>query len=258
VITAGIDVGAEMVKVVLWQNGDKGKVLANHSSPSGRDKAKSSRETFAEALKIINLKQDQVKHILATGSGNKRVAFASGQITAVAAIARGVTYLFPSARTIIDVGAEEARAIKCDAQGKVLDFTVNERCAAGAGAFVKTIAVALEVPVEEMGELSRKATTEVPVVNAQCTVFAESEVVSLIQDGATKEDIASAVLNALAGRIGAMVRVMRVENDVVLIGGLARNNGFIDCLKRTLEVNLLVPQLPEFVSALGAALATAR
>ncbi len=254
-ITAGIDVGAETVKVVLWEDGDRGKMLAAHSSPSGRDKTTRAKETFTEALKEANLNQDQVKHIFATGAGGKRATFATKQITIGAASARGTTYLFPSVRTIIDVGAEEARALKCDAQGKVRDFTVNDMCAAGAGAFIKAMAIALEVTVEEMGELSRSATGEVPVVNAQCTVFAESEVVSLIQAGVSKSDIVRAVHNALANRIGSMVRVIRVEEDVALVGGLAKNKGFVDCVERSLKLKVLVPQQPEFIGALGAALA---
>ena len=251
-ITAGIDVGTEMVRVVFWE--DTGQTFAVHSALRGQDDAKVTNQTFAEALQKAKLRQDQVKRISATGVGSKKVPFATSQISVGAAGAKGATHLFSAARTIIDVGAEEVRAIKCDAQGKVLGVVVNERCAAGTGSFVRAMAVALEVTVEEMGDLSLSA-TDAPFLNAQCGVFAELEVVSFIHAGVSKTNIARAIHDSLASRISSMVRVIGAEPDVVLIGGLANNRGFVDCLKRDLKVNLLVSAQPDFVTALGAAVA---
>jgi benzoyl-CoA reductase subunit D len=156
----------------------------------------------------------------------------------------------------VDVGAEEGRAIRVDDNGKVVDFAVNERCAAGAGAFTEAMARALEIPLEEIGPLSLTSTKAVPM-NAQCAVFAESEVVSLIHQKTEKQDIARAVHDAMASRITSMARRVGVEPQVVLIGGVARNPGFVDALQRDLELELLVPDDPDFVSALGAALLAA-
>ena len=173
-----------------------------------------------------------------------------------AADARGVVRLVPSAKTVIDVGAEEGRAIKISPEGKVLDFAINEKCAAGTGTFVDTMSRALEIPVEEMAEISLQSTRSIPM-NAQCAVFGESEVVSLIHQKTPKQDIARAVHDAIAGRVGSVARIVGLENDVVMIGGVARNIGFVESLKRELGIDVQVPEAPDFVGALGAATAAA-
>jgi benzoyl-CoA reductase subunit D len=155
---------------------------------------------------------------------------------------------------VIDVGAEEGRTVRCDDRGKALDFAFNEKCAAGAGTFAEGMARALQVTLEELGPLSLQSTQAVQM-NAQCAVFAESEVVTLIHDKTPREDIARAVLDAVASRIISMVRKVGFEKDVVLIGGMARNPGFVEAMKRGLEMEIHVPDDCEYVGALGAALA---
>ncbi|MCP4658052.1 MAG: CoA activase, partial [bacterium] len=145
------------------------------------------------------------------------------------------------------------RAVRCTEGGKVEDFAVNEKCAAGAGTFTEAMARALEVELEELGRMSLRATQAVPM-NAQCTVFAESEVVSLLHAKTPKEDISRAVHDAMASRITSMVRKVGFRKDLVAIGGLARNVGFLESLKRGLETEILVPEEPELTPALGAAL----
>ena len=135
----------------------------------------------------------------------------------------------------------------------MVDFVINERCAAGAGTFVEAMSRALEVKLEEIGALSLKAERAVPM-NAQCTIFAESEVVTLIHEKTSKADIARAIHDAIADRIASMTRRLGIQKDVVLVGGVAKNVGFVSSLEKTLGVNLLVPEEPEFVGALGAAL----
>jgi benzoyl-CoA reductase subunit D len=175
----------------------------------------------------------------------------------VAADAKGSLLLNRNLRTIIDVGAEEGRAIKCTAEGKVADFAVNEKCAAGAGSFVEAMSRALELPLEEMGEMSLRSKNAV-AMNAQCTVFAESEVVSLVHAKTPKEDIVRALHDAIANRIVSMARRVGVEETVGLIGGVGYNVGFIDALRRCLEVaSVWVPPQPEYVGAIGAAVAAA-
>ncbi len=161
--------------------------------------------------------------------------------------------MVPSANTVIDLGAEEARAIKLNPEGKISDFAVNEKCAAGAGSFVESMSRALQTTVEEMGPLSMKFTKQVPM-NAQCVVFAESEVVSLIHQQTAKEDIARAVHDGISNRISSMVRRVGVIDDVVVIGGPARNIGLIQSLRDDLAKDVIVPEDPDFVSAIGAAI----
>ncbi|MFC1493560.1 acyl-CoA dehydratase activase, partial [candidate division KSB1 bacterium] len=186
------------------------------------------------------------------GSGKSEVTYADKGITEVTAAAAGVVSMDPAVRTIIDVGAEEGRSIRCDETGKIIDFAVNEKCAAGAGAFTEAMARALEMTIEEFGPLSLKSSKEIPM-NAQCAVFAESEVVSLLHAKTPKEDIARAVNDAIASRITSMVRKVGFEKEVALIGGVAYNVGFVDSLKNDLESEFFIPEDPEYAVAYGAA-----
>jgi len=166
-------------------------------------------------------------------------------------------YFFPSARTVIDIGAEEARAVRCDEKGTMLDFVVNERCAAGAGTFIEAMARALEVKLEEMGPLSLKAERASPI-NATCVIFGESDVITLIHRQESKPEIARAIFDAMADRISSMVHRLGINPNVVLIGGVAKDVGFVASLKRKLGTDLLIPENPEFAGALGAALNAAK
>jgi benzoyl-CoA reductase subunit D len=182
--------------------------------------------------------------------------YSNGPVSMMGADAKAGVYLFPKARTIIDVGAEEARAVKCDEKAVMVDFIVNERCAAGAGAFIEAMARALEVKPEEMGMLSLAAERASPI-NASCVIFGESDVVSLIHRQEPKPEIARAVYDAMADRISSMVKRLGLTPDVVLIGGVAKDVGFIASLQRKLGINVLIPEFPEYAGALGAALTAA-
>ncbi len=248
---AGIDMGAKFVKVVVL---DDGQIKSKSISLSGFNLTESAERTFNDALESGGISKDEIKHITSTGVGKKEVPFRDDEITQVGAAAKGATFLFPNSRTIIEVGAEEGKALRCDERGRVMDFVVNEKCAAGAGAFTEAMSRALEIPLEEMGPLSLKSENAVPM-NAQCAVFAESEVVTLVHAKTAKQDIARAIHDAMASRISSMTRRLSIEKDVALIGGLARNVGFVESLKRDLNMDLLVPEDPDYVGALGAALA---
>lgn len=252
-ITAGIDCGSKNTKVVLL---DEKNILSTSSVLSGFDQEKSAEQSFKMALDKAELSRADIKHITATGAGMEAISFADDNITTITADARGTYFIFPSARTIIDIGAEEGRVVKIDEHGKVKDFGINEKCAAGAGAFIEAMARALEVDIKSMGELSLKSTKQIPM-NAQCTIFAESEVVSLIHQKTRKEDIIRAVHDAIADRNTSMLRQIGIAQQVALIGGMAKNIGFVDSMNRNLGFDLLVPSkiiAPEYISALGAAL----
>jgi predicted CoA-substrate-specific enzyme activase len=253
VIFAGIDVGGKNVHAVVTQNGD---ILAKAEAPSGINKREAANKVYDEALKQAGVKREDVSRVVATGSSGQLIEFADGYVPDAAADARGTIKLVPSARTVIDVGGEEGRAIKISPEGKVLDFAINERCAAGTGTFVDAMARALEVSVEEMARISLTSTKSIPM-NAQCAVFGESEVVSLIHQKTTKQDIAHAVHDAIAGRVGSVARIVGLESDVVMIGGVARNVGFVDSLKRDIGMEVVVPDDPDYVGAIGAAVAAA-
>jgi predicted CoA-substrate-specific enzyme activase len=248
-ISVGIDVGGKNVHVVILKDGE---ILAKGEAATGIQKAEAAEKLYNETLKKARLKREDVGRVVATGSAGKRVPFATLVIPDAAADARGVNCLIPSARTVIDVGAEEGRAVKISPEGKVFDFAVNEKCAAGTGTFVETMARALEITVEEMAKLSLTSNQSIPM-NAQCAVFGESEVVSLIHQKVAKQDIVKAVHDAIAGRIASVARVVGLEKDVVMIGGVAKNDGLVDALKKQIDMDLIVPEDPEYMGALGAA-----
>jgi benzoyl-CoA reductase subunit D len=256
-ITAGVDVGAKYAKVVILKDG---QVIARAKALVGFDLLKSATEVFEAALKNAAISRNDIQRIVSTGMGRNAVIQkapinADEAVSEVVSAAAGAYFIVPTAKTVIDVGAEEGRGIRVEG-GKVRDFVINERCAAGAGTFIEAMARALEVQVEEMGPMALKSVNTIPM-NAQCCVFAESEVVSLIHSKISKEDISKAIHDAIAGRISSMVLRVGVEKDVVLIGGVALDPGFKAPLERELKANIIIPEFPEYVSATGAAVIAA-
>jgi predicted CoA-substrate-specific enzyme activase len=249
VIVAGIDVGGKNAHIIIKKDG---QILGKAAGPTGIKKTEAVQELYNEALKKAGLSRKDVERVVATGSAAKRATFANGFIPDAAADARGVMKVAPTAKTIIDVGAEEGRAIKISPEGKVLDFAINEKCAAGTGTFVEAMSRALEVSVDEMAKITLQSNQALSM-NAQCAVFGESEVVSLIHQKTAKPDIARAVMNAIAGRIGSVARIVGLEKDVVMVGGMAKNTGFVDSLKKELNMEVIVPEDPDYIGALGAA-----
>ncbi len=243
---AGIDVGYRSSKVVILSDG---QMLASEESDI-------SATALSTALEKANLTMDMLTRVTATGAGRESIAFAQKYTPDIVATARGAFYLFPSARTVFDVGSEQGRAIKCDSAGRVLKFAKNEKCAAGAGAFLEYIAQAVETSIEEMGKVALLSQKDVSI-SGNCAVFAESEVISLIHANVDKADIIRAILDSLAERTASLCDRVNGEADMVLVGGLGRNEGFVQCLEKRLKVKLLIPESPQFVTALGAALISA-
>ena len=222
--------------------------------PSGFDHEESAERGLGEAASVAGVARGDIERVAATGAGRKALTFATQQPTEIAADAKGAAALFPGARTVIDVGADEARAIRLSDTGKVVDFAINEKCAAGAGAFVEAMSRALEMPLDDFAMASLDSTQTIPM-NAQCTVFAESEVVSLIHANTAPADIAKAVHDAMASRVSTMVRRIGIEDPVVLGGGAALNAGFVKSLSLALGgVGVKVLAEAEYLGALGAAL----
>ncbi len=252
-ITVGIDMGIQTIKIVVLKDG---AVVARAKAASGFEPTKSAEQAFEEAIKTTGASKADVNMVLATGSGMEMAPFSNGTVSMMGADAKAGVHLFPSARTIIDVGAEEARAVKCDERGIMVDFVVNERCAAGAGTFIEAMARAIEVKLEDMGPLSIKAERASPI-NASCVIFGESDVVTLIHRQESKPEIARAVFDAMADRVSSMVHRLGVNPEVVLVGGVAKDVGFVESLKRKLGINISIPENPEYIGAFGAALIAA-
>ncbi|GAB4438466.1 MAG: acyl-CoA dehydratase activase [bacterium] len=253
-LVAGIDVGARFVKAVLVD--ERGAVRGMRSSSAGYDTFSVVNQLINELSSELRIKVEGIKKIAFTGAGKGLMSsFADAlDVSETKAAAKAVTSIYPEVRTIIEVGAEESKVLRINKEGAVEEIAVNEKCAAGTGSFAETMARALEMTLDEFAEKSLESEKRISM-NAQCTVFAESEVVSLIHSGVDKKDIAKAVLDAIASRVAAMVRKVRLEPEVILIGGMAKNAGFVASLKNILELdNLVIPSHPEYINALGAAL----
>jgi benzoyl-CoA reductase subunit D len=249
-ITVGMDLGTQRIKALLLKDGIVG---GRGEAFSGFNPTEAAKQAVDKALKTASLHLSDVAGFVATGSNMEIAPYANSTVSMMGADAKAATHLFPRARTIIDVGAEEALAVKVDERGGMVDFVVNERCAAGAGTFIEAMARALEVKMQDMGPLSLKA-ERASQINASCVIFGESDVVSLIHRQEPKAQIARAIYDAMADRISSMVHRLGVNPDVVLLGGVARDIGFETALDRKLGIKVLIPQFPDFAGALGAAL----
>lgn len=253
-IVAGIDCGAKDTKTIIMKNG---QILAKGTVDTGFDQAKAVRESFEMALESAGLAKEDIEKIGGTGLGKDAITIATNSVNDVKAMAKAANYFFPNSRTVCDVGAEEGRAAKIDENGVPVDFAINEKCAAGGGSFIDAMSRALEVDLEKFGELALTSDREI-AMNSQCVIFAESEVVGLIHAKTGKADISKAIHDAVASRIVAMIRKVGVNEDVVMLGGVGRNIGFIESMKRSLNLaQMYVPDEPELGAAVGAALVAA-
>lgn len=250
-MSAGIDCGAKNTKTVILK---EGKIAGKGSVLTGFDQKKAVDESLEMAIKEAGISRDEIKVIGGTGSGQNAIEMAESEVNEIQAIGKAAIYFFPTARTVVDVGAEEGRVVKVDKKGDIIDFAINEKCAAGAGVFIEAMGIALETPLEEMGSLALQSNEKIPM-NTQCVIFAESEVIGLIHAEKEKKDISKSIHDALASRIISMVRRIGVNKDIVMFGGVARNQGFMAVMKSELHINeIFVPDEPELGAAVGAAL----
>ena len=249
-ISVGVDVGAQSVKLVVLQDS---KLLAHSVVLTGWDTATSLKRALKEATEQAAIREMDIDFVGATGMGRESVSFATLCLTDPTCSAKGATWFFDSARTVIDVGAERTQALTCDGAGKVLDYARNDSCAAGAGAFIEEMASALEIDVQDMGRLSVSSQHGM-TLNSTCTVFAESEVISLMSQGVNRADIARAICDAIAGKAASLLRGLNVQRQVVFIGGVAMNAGVADSLGSRLNLDIAIPREPRIVSATGAAI----
>jgi len=247
---AGVDIGSTMTKVVLTDK--TGNLLSTIKGPTGAEHRQLANEVMRQALQEAGLQIDDISYIVATGYGRLNVPFADCQITELSCHARGVHSLFPNVRTAIDIGGQDAKCMKIE-NGRLLNFVMNDKCAAGTGRFLEVSATALGIKLEDMGDISVKATKKVQISNL-CTIFAQQEVVALISRGEELENILAGLHDALAGRIAALARRLGIEPDLVLTGGVAKNIGMVKAMKESLDFEILVPEEPLITGALGAAI----
>jgi predicted CoA-substrate-specific enzyme activase len=240
----GIDLGSTTVKAVALNE----RVLASAIKPTGANPKKTGEAVLEQVLQTAGGSADK---IIATGYG--RVTFSADEIVSeITAHAKGSHHLFPRARTVIDIGGQDSKITKIDSYGRVLDFAMNDRCAAGTGRFIENTARALEISLEEFS-LKALASRSPANINSMCTVFAESEVISLIAQGTSIEDVSSGVYASVARRIKALVDRVGVEDQEIFTGGTARSIAMKKALEDALKIKLAIPEDPQMVGALGAA-----
>lgn len=248
---AGIDIGSTMTKVVIVD--EKETNLASVIGPTGAEHRHLALKVMDEAIGQIGLSFEDLDFIVATGYGRINVPFADKQITEITCHARGIRAIFPTVRIIIDIGGQDSKGIKLDAAGKVTNFVMNDKCAAGTGRFLEVIAETLGVKLADMGDVSLTAKEYVKISNT-CTVFAEHEVTSRLAEGATIPEIVAGLHESIAGRVVNMVRHLGIEKDVVVTGGGAKNIGLVKAIEDKVGFTVLIPPEPFITGALGAAL----
>ncbi|NWF93498.1 MAG: 2-hydroxyglutaryl-CoA dehydratase [Syntrophaceae bacterium] len=246
---AGIDVGSTMTKVVILNQG----IVASVIGPTGPEHRRLANRVMDEALNKAQIGFEAVTYVVSTGYGRINVPFADKQFTEIACQARGIASLFPRARTIIDIGGQDVKAIKIDATGRTIDFVMNDKCAAGTGRFIEVIADALGVGLDEVGELSLQSHHPAKISNI-CTIYAQQEVAASLAEGVPISDLLAGVHQSLAERINTMVNRLRVEDAVIVTGGGAKNRGLLKALSEQLGHEILVPEEPLITGAFGAAL----
>ena len=247
---AGIDLGSITAKAVIIGNE---RVLASAITFSGYNSAETAHKVLAEALEKADLSPKDLTRLVATGYGRVRVPGADKQVTEITCHARGAYWLNPATRTIIDVGGQDSKGIALNDQGKVVDFVMNDKCAAGTGRFLEVMAHALEEDLDRFGELGLAAPRRAQISNT-CTVFAESEVISQIAAGVPKDVIVAGIHEAIAARISGMVQRLAVRDQVVMTGGVARNAGMARMLEEKLDRRILILPEAQITGAIGAAL----
>jgi predicted CoA-substrate-specific enzyme activase len=250
VIVSGVDIGSLSSEAVILKDGE---IMSYSIVPTGADAQRAARRCMQEALEKAHMKFEDLRATVATGYGRISVPFATKSLTEITCHARGAHMLFPKTRTVIDMGGQDSKVISIDTEGRVLDFVMNDKCAAGTGRFLEVMAGALEVDLEEMGVRSVQAKHGV-VISSMCTVFAESEVISLIAGGCSQNDIIRGLHEAISKRIFTMAGKLRMEKPITMTGGVAKNRGIVDALRRLLKGKIQVPEEPQIVGALGAAL----
>jgi len=250
-LVAGIDIGSGTTKCVLVD--EKGAVRGRGLAKTKADFEKVARETFEAALQDAGVPAKEVRYIATTGLGRYSISFRDIQITDLTCGARGAAVLFPSTRYVLDIGAQSTRAIRLREGGKVKEFHMNEKCAAGSGGFLERAAKYLEVTVEDIGPLSRGARKPQPI-SSVCAVLAESEIINHVSQGVGVEDILRGIHNSLADRAYGMLKRVGLDGEITFIGGVAKQDGMLVAAREKFGFTVNVPEHPEHTAALGAAL----
>lgn len=250
-LVLGLDIGSYYSKAVLIEDSS---VLGWAVMPTGGSYGQAAERVKAEALARLNAGERTISRTAVCGVGAPATTYARHEVAEILAIGQGIRYYFPSVRTVIDIGGQASKVVKLDESGRPMDFSLSEKCATGSGKFLQVIAKVLQVKMEDLGPLSFKSTRKIQFTTG-CAVFAESEAISRIADGASKEDIIAGVHDSIALKVQGLVNKLSWEKDCAMVGGGALDKGLVKSIGDKLGVNILVPENPQIIQALGAALA---
>jgi len=248
---AGVDVGSTQTKAVVLD--EARRIVGRALTDTGANVMQAAERAFAEALQDADLREDQVEYVVGTGYGRYKVTFGNTQVTEISCHARGAVHMFPATRTVLDMGGQDTKAIRVSPTGEIVDFCMNDKCAAGTGRFLGAAAVALDLPLAELGPTALRGDRPVKI-STTCTVFAESEVLSWVGKGRKIEDILLGVHESIATRSLGLLRRVGIEPEVTFTGGVTKNQAMVDVLAQRLGVSLNVGADSHFMGALGAAL----
>lgn len=248
---AGIDLGSTTTEFVVL-NGD-GEIVCAQKELTGGDIQKASETVLNNALKETAARLTDFTYIVSTGYGRKFVPFSHKTVTEITCYAKGVHYLNPDVRTVIDIGGQDSKVISLDADGTVNKFLMNDKCAAGTGRFLEMISNIFNTDIDELGELSLASTHQVKISNI-CAVFAESEIISLFSRGIKKEDIIASAHRSICERVCGMLKRLDVRDKVLFTGGVANNIGILKMFSECLNTDVIRPANVFTVGALGAAI----
>ncbi len=249
-IVAGIDIGSLSTDVVIL---DGESMISYSVVPTLASSEEAAARAYERALEKAGLTREDIGAVVSTGYGRTSIDFACRAVTEITCHAVGARRIFPEAACVIDIGGQDSKVIRLDRDGRVEDFVMNDKCAAGTGRFLEVMARSLGTRLEELGALSALASRDVHI-SSTCTVFAESEVVALVAKGVPKEDIIRGLNVSVAERVYCMVARLRGRGPYVMTGGVAKNTGVVAALRERLNDSLLLPDEPQIVGALGAAI----
>lgn len=257
VLVCGIDSGSTSTNAVILDENKKilASVILRTGAKSGVSADKALAEALADAGRKLgrNLSREDIKEVVSTGYGRVSISFADRNVTEISCHARGARFFDPNVRTILDIGGQDSKAIRLNADGSVADFVMNDKCAAGTGRFLEAMARTLEVDIDDLGPISMESRENVEI-SSMCTVFAESEVISLIAQNKEKADIARGVHNAIAGKAVSLMKRVGMEPEYMMTGGVARNPGVVKAIEELIGAKLFICDVPDIVGAVGAAL----
>jgi bzd-type benzoyl-CoA reductase Q subunit len=253
IITAGIDVGSVSSQAVICVDGE---LYGYNSMRTGNNSPDSARNAINGVLEKSGMKLEDITYVIGTGYGRVNVPFAHKAITEIACHARGANYMGGNTvRTILDMGGQDCKAIHCDEKGKVTNFLMNDKCAAGTGRGMEVIADLMQIPIAELGPRSFEVDEEPEAVSSTCVVFAKSEALGLLKAGYSKNKVIAAYCQAMAERVVSLIERIGVENDFFITGGIAKNPGVVKRIEKLLGTKAVATKLDsQIAGALGAAL----